>query len=309
MAVPQFEALMLPLLHVHADGQPYPRRELRERLSAVLGLSEEDLGERLPSGVQGTFENRTNWAAFYLTQAGLLERAGRGVTKLTPRGEAVLGEAPAGIDIEFLKRFSGFQEFLARKGTRRPQRVGGAGSHGEVTPLEAIEGAYQEIRSALVEQVLERLRTESPAFFEQVVLDVLLAMGYGGSRREAGEQLGRSGDGGVDGVIREDRLGLDVIYLQAKRWAEDHAVRRPDVQAFTGALQGFHADKGVFITTSRFTDDARTYAAGIQTRVVLIDGAELAELMIDHGVGVSIARSYDLKRLDEDYFDADLAEA
>jgi len=168
VAVPSFEALMLPLLQAHADKEPHSRRELRDRLAAALGLSEADLADRLPSGVQGTFENRTNWAAFYLTQAGILERAGRGVTRLTPRGEAVLGEAPPRIDIDFLKQFAEFRDFLARKGTRRPQREGGAGSHEEVTPLEAIEGAYQEIRSALVEQVLERLSTEPPEFFEQV---------------------------------------------------------------------------------------------------------------------------------------------
>lgn len=202
--------------------------------------------------------------------------------------------------MEDLRQFQEFRDFEAR--SRKPRRgltlqlgTNQGRDRDGATPLETIESAAAELRTVLADQLLERLRGESPGFFEDVVLDVLLAMGYGGSRQEVGERLGGSGDGGVDGVIREDSLGLDVIYLQAKRWSEDHPVRRPDVQAFIGALQGVRADKG--------------YAAGIQTRIVLIDGRELSDLMIEYGVGVSVARTFDLKRLDEDYFDSDLAEA
>jgi restriction system protein len=247
----------------------------------------------LPSGRQRTFHNRVNWAAVDLAQAGLLDRPQRGTTKITARGREVLARHPNHLDNTVLAQLLEFQDFLSRAKTTAspPGERGGGLVEPQATPEEAIDIAYRELRAALAEEVLGRVLDKPADFFETVVLDVLLAMGYGGSREDAAQRLGRTGDQGLDGVI----------YVQAKRWT-DHPVRRPDVQAFVGALQGARASKGVFITTSRFTDDATDYVTRVQPRVVLIDGRRLADLMIEYGVGVSRFRRYELKRVDEDYF-------
>ncbi len=305
MAIPAYETMLRPMLALHADGSEWERVSVRAALAEHFHLSQDDLEAMLPSGRQRTFHNRVNWAAVYLAQAGLLDRPGRGRTKITARGRDVLAEYHDRIDTSVLEHFPEFQEFLSRAKSPERSRSGAARSPlplPQATPEEAIDVAYRELRTVLAEEVLGRVLANPPDFFETVVLDVLLAMGYGGSREDAAQRLGRTGDEGLDGEIHEDRLGLDRIYVQAKRWKPDRPVRRPDVQAFVGALQGAQASKGVFITTSRFTDEARDYVVRVQPRVVPVDGRRLADLMIEYGVGVSQFKSYELKRVDEDYF-------
>ena len=305
MAVPDFQTLMRPLLSLHEGGQERTLAVNRETLADAFELSEEEREERLPSGRQRTFDNRVVWATTYLVQTACLERPRRGVTRVTDRGRQVLRDNPERVDLHVLAQFPEYDEFRSRGRTQRPTRTEGETDRGgePATPVEAMESAYSQLRAALAEELRASVLGRDDRFFEDLVLDVLTAMGYGGSREDASERLGRTGDQGIDGVIREDRLGLDVIYLQAKRWDPSRPIRRPDIQAFVGALQGARANKGVFLTTSRFTDDAREYVERVQPRVVLIDGRELAELMIDHGVGVSPPRRvFELRRLDEDYF-------
>lgn len=299
MSVPGFQDLMLPLLQLAADGKEHSLAEARPLLASRLGLTAEDVAQLLPSGRQTVFANRTAWAKIYLQRAGLLSSSRRGHFQITPRGRALLGEKLARIDIRVLDRFPEFVEFRTKKDS---DETGAAEEHAEnaATPEETLESAYQRLRKDLATELLERVKKSSPAFFEELVVALLLKMGYGGSRQDAGKALGRSGDEGLDGVIHEDRLGLDVIYLQAKRW--EGTVGRPEIQKFVGALHGRRARKGVFITTSAFSDEARQYAAGIDSKLALIDGAQLADLMIDFDLGVSPASTYTVKRIDSDFF-------
>jgi restriction system protein len=303
---------MRPLLAAHERVEVCKRAPLRDRLADEFGLTDEDRAQLLPSGRQRQFDNRVAWATTHLYQAGLLARPGRGVTALTQRGGEVLANHPNRVDMSVLGGFEEYRAFRSRsKGDDESKDDGSAVapvSEGEEhTPDETIEAAFEQINAALAAELIERLYEGSPSFFEQAVIDLLLAMGYGGSRREAGERLGQSGDAGMDGVIREDLLGLDAIYVQAKRWAEGRTVGRPDIQGFVGALHGVRASKGVFITTSAFTREAQEYAASVTPRVVLIGGQRLARLMIQHGVGVTVRQHYELNRLDADYFDEGLA--
>lgn len=301
MAVPDFQTIMRPLLELHADGQERAVSALRTQLAEYFELSLKDREERLSSGRQTRFANRVGWASTYLVKTGLLERPRRGATRITPRGVEMLKQESERIDMSVLSRFPEFQEFKtppsAPAASSEPSQGVGIDS---ATPEEAMESAYEQMRSAVADELLERIREQSPAFFEQLVLDVLHGMGYGSRRRDRPERLGRPGDEGLDGVIREDKLGLDLIYVQAKRW--EHSVGRPVIQAFVGALQGARASKGVLITTSTFTADAESYADGVSPRVILVDGKELAELMLDHDVGISTSRQYAVKKIDEDYF-------
>lgn len=299
MSVPGFQDLMLPLLQLASDGKEHSLAEARPLLASRLGLTAEDVAQLLPSGRQTVFANRTAWAKIYLQRAGLLSSSRRGHFQITPRGRTLLGEKLARIDIRVLDRFPEFVEFRTKKDS---DETGSAEEHVEnaATPEETLESAYQRLRKDLATELLERVKKSSPAFFEELVVALLLKMGYGGSRQDAGKALGRSGDEGLDGVIHEDRLGLDVIYLQAKRW--EGTVGRPEIQKFVGALHGRRARKGVFITTSAFSDEARQYAAGIDSKVALIDGAQLADLMIDFDLGVSPASTYTVKRIDSDFF-------
>lgn len=291
---------MLPFLRFLADGGERPLREAEDAIAAQVGLGPEERAEMLPSGQQGIFRNRVGWARRYLKKAGLVQAPRRGVFQITSRGREVLAERPARIDAKYLERFPEFLAFrdAAKTESAAPQLAFTA--LGE-TPEERIESAYAELRTQLADELLLKVQTSSPAFFEQLVVDLLVAMGYGGSRRDAGTRLGQSGDGGVDGVIKEDRLGLDAIYVQAKRWKD--SVGRPEIQKFVGALQGQRARKGVFITTSTYSQEARSYASQIDTKVVLIDGKQLTSLMIDHDVGVSQSAAFVVKKLDLDYFD------
>ena len=305
MAIPDYQTVMLPLLKFASDGQTHTFREAVEHLAGEFGLSPQERSELLPSGRQALFTNRVGWASFYLKKAGLLEKKPHlGAFSVTARGREVIAHNPDRIDSEFLERFPEFVEF--RNQSRRTRENGtvpvtDATTQPAETPEEALESAYQTIRQGLAQELLARVQACSPEFFERLVVELLVKMGYGGSRRDAGERIGQSGDGGIDGIIKEDRLGLDVIYIQAKRW--QGSVGRPEIQKFVGALQGQRARKGVFITTSSFTGEAAEYASRIDTKVVLLDGNAIANLMIDFDVGVAAGTPYIVKRIDSDYFE------
>lgn len=303
MAVPTYAQLMLPLLKLAGANLASDLPTAEKLLAEEFCLSEQDKALMLPSGQQTALRNRTGWASFYLMKAGLLAKPRRGYFEITARGREVLKSPPVSIDKAYLSTFPEFVEFLTGSSdTGEPIASAATGAVVEsATPDEALQGAYQQLRSELASQVLEKLLHVSPEFFEQVVVELLVAMGYGGSRRDAGERIGKSGDGGIDGIIKEDKLGLDAIYIQAKRW--QGTVGRPDIQKFVGALHGQRARKGVFMTTSNFSPEARDYVSNIDVKVVLLDGMRIANLMIDSGVGVTPVATYVVKRLDSDYFD------
>lgn len=293
---------MLPLLRFAADGSDHTTREAVEVLATEFQLTSAERNELLASGQQAIFNNRVGWANSYLKKAGLLESPRRGALRITARGLQILGENPARIDVRFLERFPEFIEFRdASRNNRETTTTESVAITTEQTPEEALELAHQSLRLSLAQDILSRILSCSPTFFERLVVELLVKMGYGGSRRDAGERIGQSGDGGIDGIIKEDRLGLDTIYIQAKRW--QGSVGRPEIQKFVGALQGQRAKKGVFITTSSYTSEAIDYASRIDTKVVLIDGQLLANLMMDFDVGVSVSASYIVKRIDSDYFE------
>ncbi len=306
MAVPDYQSLMLPLLRFAGGKKDETSTgEAVEILAKELGLTDEDLKEMLPSGIQSAFVNRVGWASTYMKKAGLLEATRRGYYRITSRGQEFLKKQPKAINVKLLKQYPEFLEFQQLKGTRRGDKVSfssGAPDISTATPSEALETVYENLRDELVDELLARLKKSSPTFFERVVVELLVKMGYGGSRADAGKAIGRSGDGGIDGIIKEDRLGLDVVYIQAKRW-DNNPVGRPDVMQFAGALQAQKANKGIFITTSRFTDDARSYVSQIGSKIVLIDGEQLTNLMIENDVGVSTVSLYPVKKIDTDYFD------
>jgi restriction system protein len=300
MAIPDFQTLMLPLLEIAADGKEHDVREARELLAKKFGLTDEETKVLLPSGRQALFTNRVAWAKVYLQHAKVLDSPRRGYFKISSRGREVLAQKPDRVTVKYLERFPEFVEF--RTAERKPKEISPA-SIGEEnqTPEETLELAYQRLRHDMAADLLIRVKGCSAQFFEKLVVEVLIKMGYGGSRREAGEAIGQSGDEGIDGIINEDRLGLDVIYLQAKKW--NGTVGRPEIQKFVGALHGKRSRKGVFITTGAFSDEAEDYIAKIDPKVVLIGGHQLAELMIDFNVGVVPANVYETKRIDSDYFE------
>lgn len=303
MAIPDYQSMMLPLLQLAATdpSREFTQREAGDVLAQRLKVTEEERRELLPSGRQATFTNRVGWASTYLRKAGLLESSRRGYFKISRRGLDVLGQKPAAINNAFLRQFPEFIEFQSARSESRDNGKDTTETLSLRTPEESLEIEYQKIRENLASQLLERIKQASPAFFETLVVELLVKMGYGGSRSDAGKAVGRSGDGGIDGIIKEDRLGLDVIYIQAKRW-DENTVGRRDVQQFAGALQGQRASKGIFLTTSRFTNEAQEYVSKIGSKIVLIDGEQLAQLMIDHNVGVSSSTTYEIKRIDSDYF-------
>ena len=297
MAIPDYQSCMLPLLKYYGDGQGHTLREAVDALAKEFNLTDEERRERLPSG-QEIFDNRIGWARTYMKKAALIESPKRGVNRITPRGFEVLKQKPQRIDVNFLMQYKEFQEFRAIK---HPKVTEDSGVElNDKTPEESLEIAYERIQSDLAAELIQRLKTCSPSFFERLVVEVIVKMGYGGTRQDAGKAIGRSGDGGIDGIIKEDRLGLDAIYIQAKRW--ENVVGRPEIQKFVGALSGHHAKKGLFITTSYFSSDAADYVSRIDAKVVLIDGDTLAQLMIEHNVGVSTTNTYEIKKVDSDYF-------
>jgi len=306
---------MLPLLRLAADGAELRFRDAVEQLAVHFQLTDAERAEMLPSGTAPLFDNRVGWARTYLKQAGLLESPRRGFFRITDRGRAVLAQNPPRIDASLLDQFEEFRAFRARRreGTSDVPLAPTGGTPSikpsvpdlpsDQTPEDLLASAYRRLRRDLEIELIEQVKAASPAFFERLVIDLLVAMGYGGSRQDAGRAIGKSGDGGIDGIIKEDKLGLDVIYVQAKRW--EGTVGRPDIQKFAGALQGQRASKGVFITTSSYTRDAVEYAEVINSKIILIDGEQLAGLMVDHNVGVSTIGMYELKRLDNDYFEGE----
>jgi len=298
MAIPDYQTCMLPLLRFYADGQEHSFREAVETLAEEFRLTDTERREMLPSGQQKIFDNRIGWARTYMKKAGLIDATKRGVYKITDRGLDVLKKKPARIDVNYLAQFQEFKDFRALRHTRTEDEP--ELDLNNKTPEESLEGAYQKLRGDLATDLLQRLKTCSSTFFERLVVEVIVKMGYGGTRKDAGKAIGKSGDGGIDGIIKEDKLGLDAIYIQAKRW--ENTVGRPEIQKFVGALTGQRAKKGLFITTSEFSSDAEDYVSRIDAKVVLIDGETLAQLMIDHGVGVSTVGTYEIKKVDSDYF-------
>jgi len=305
MAIPDYQTLMLPLLRIAADGREHRFRDAVEELASNFRLTDAERAELLPSGTAPLFDNRVGWARTYLKQAGLVDSPKRGLFRITEAGRDLLDKKPTRINIALLDQYPSFVEFRTgrkdKEEVTQSAKLPAEAPASSETPEDALAGAYKTLRQNLENELLDQVRASSPAFFERLVIDLLVAMGYGGSRQDAGRAIGRSGDEGIDGIIKEDKLGLDVIYVQAKRWQD--TVGRPDIQKFAGALQGQRANKGVFITTSTFSRDAEDYVNAINSKIILIDGERLAGLMIDHNVGVAPVGVYELKRVDSDYFE------
>ena len=303
MAIPDFQTVMLPFLWHLKDGKEHKLSQLVEFLSDHFKLSPEERQLMLASGQQEVIRNRAGWARTYLKKAALIDSPRRGFFNITDRGLNVLAENPTKIDMKFLERFP---EYIAFRDFQRPDEKGilpAPPANNLATPEEDLDAAYNRLRQNLESDLLEQVKATSPSFFERIVVDLLVRMGYGGNRHDASQAIGRSGDGGIDGIIKEDRLGLDVIYVQAKRW--EATVGRPEIQKFAGALQGNRARKGVFITTSDFSSEAKDFVTRIESKIVLIDGAMLTQYMIDQNAGVSTTRSYEIKKIDLDYFTED----
>jgi len=307
MAIPDFQSLMLPLLNIAADGKEHHIREAINSLASQFSLAEAELKELLPSGVDFVFNNRVGWARTYLKKAGLIQYTKRGYFQITDRGRTVLAEKPPKINIAFLRRFPEFLDFQAAKKTTT-EEVGQTSQEQEdvtETPEELLASEYVKLRKQVEAELLTRVKACPPEFFERLVVRLLTTIGYGGSLADAGRAVGKAGDGGIDGVIKEDKLGLDLLYIQAKRW-DATIVGRPEIQKFVGALHGRKAKKGIFMTTSTFSKDAREYAESLDTKVILIDGARLSELMFEYGIGVATVNTYEIKRIDSDFFEEEI---
>lgn len=298
MAIPQFRYVILPFLEYLSNGKEHTLKDIEVALAKKFELTPEELSKTTPSGRMTIFSNRVGWAKTYLKKAGLIEAPRNAACKITKEGQKALAQKPEIIDSKFLNQFSSFREFQYGDEEARGLEKS---EPSEDTPEETMEAGYQSIAKELQAELLNRLKASSPIFFEQAVLDLLLGMGYGGSRKDAAQAIGKSGDEGMDGVIKEDKLGLDLIYVQAKRWNEA-TVGRPEVQSFVGALNGKFAKKGIFITTSSFSKEAVEYAKHLDCKVILIDGRLLAKLMTEHNVGVSTIATYEIKKVDSDYF-------
>ncbi len=309
MAIPEFNEIKAPALQFFAaDPKPHKISEIFSILGDHFQLTEEERNELLPSGTQRRWHNRANWACYDLYRASLLDRPKKGLYIITETGKKLASENPKSIDRDFLMRFPQFVQFTQSSGSKKDVQndklelstTESAISKTE-TPEERIDAAYQVLNSTLKREVLDQVKKMDPFRFEHLVVDLLVAMGYGGSREEAAQVTKASGDEGIDGIINEDRLGLDVIYLQAKRWQQP--VGRKEIQSFVGALAGQQAHKGVFITTSGFIDTAIAYAKKVPQKVILIDGEKLADLMVKHNIGVALSHSYEVKHIDSDYFE------
>lgn len=300
MVIPDFQSVMRPVLNTVQNGAPLPLNTLREQVADQFQLTEDERKERLPSGQQTVINNRVGWARTYLNKAGLLCIPTKGMVQITPRGLEALASGPPRITVNWLKQFPEFTDFHTTKPRTADTPVVMSIDRAETTPDEQLADAHQALMQSLADELLEQVRAASPIFFEQLVVDLMIAMGYGGSRKEAGKATQATNDDGIDGIIKEDKLGLDVIYLQAKRWS--NTVHRPEIDKFIGALTRQRARKGVFITTSEFSEGSRTAALGLDIKVVLIDGIELARLMVENNLGVSVKQVYEVKQLDSDYF-------
>ncbi len=301
--IPDYQTLMLPLLKLVSDGQEHKYRDIIENLAIEFEVTDEERKELLASGNQAIFDNRVGWAKTYLKKAGLLDSPKRATFVITDLGRQTLSKNPDRIDAKYLRQFPAFLEFqnASRNENETEEEIATIEIH-EQTPEENLDKAYQRIRKSLASELLNKVIELSPAFFERLVVELLVKMGYGGSIKDAGKAMGKSGDEGIDGTIKEDKLGLDIIYIQAKRWKTGNVVGRPEIQKFVGALAGQGAKKGIFITTSNFTKEALDYTPRNETKIVLIDGEQLAQLMIDYSLGCTTQQTYELKKLDSDYF-------
>lgn len=302
MPIPDYQTVMLPLLKLVAKKGPIKLKDARIAIADEFKLTEQEKAALLPSGKQPIIYNRVGWAGTYLRKAGLLSLPQRGVMEITERGKKVLADNPTAINVKYLEQFPEFVAFRTMddedEGATKTLSEAVDVSHG--TPEEVLEEAHAQLRNQVLADIVDRVKTCSPQFFESLVVDIVVKMGYGGSRKDAGKAIGKSGDEGIDGIINEDRLGLDVIYLQAKRWEGN--VSRPEIQKFAGALQGKRARKGIFITTSDFTGEAREFVKNIDAKIILISGRQLAELMWEYNLGLSSSATYEVKKLDLDYF-------
>jgi len=300
MAIPDYQSVMLPLLKLVAKVGKVRLKDARVMIAEEFKLTEQEKAALLPSGKQPVIYNRVGWASTYLRKAGLLSLPQRGVMEITERGMKVLADNPPLINVKFLGQFPEFVEFRAVSDDEEGPKVTEVFDAANGTPEEVLEEAHVQLRNQVLADIVERLKSCTPQFFESLVVDTVVKMGYGGSRKDAGKAIGKSGDEGIDGIINEDRLGLDVIYLQAKRWEGN--VSRPEIQKFAGALQGKRAKKGIFITTSDFTGEAREFVKNIDAKIILISGRHLAELMWEHNIGLNTSATYEVKKLDIDYF-------
>lgn len=301
--IPDYQTLMLPLLKLVSDGHEHKYRDIIENLAAIYEMTAEERKELLASGNQAIFDNRVGWAKTYLKKAGLIDSPKRAIFVISDLGRETLSKNPERIDAKYLRQFPAFIEFqnASRNDNENEEEATGIDVRDQ-TPDENLDKAYQRIRKSLASELLNRVVELSPAFFERLVVELLVKMGYGGSIKDAGNALGKSGDEGIDGTIKEDKLGLDIIYIQAKRWKTGNVVGRPEIQKFVGALAGQGAKKGIFITTSNFTKEALDYTPRNETKIVLINGEHLAQLMIDYNLGCTTHQTYELKKLDSDYF-------
>lgn len=302
--IPDYQSIMLPLLKLLDDRQEHKVRDIIETLAMQFQLTDEERKTLLSSGAQFVFDNRVAWAKTYLKKAGLLDFPKRATTIITDLGADILKSNPSRIDSKFLRQFPSFVEFQTVNRNEKEDSISVPSNNEQIeqTPEENLDSAYQRIRKSLAVELLNKVVDMSPAFFERLVVELLVKMGYGGSISDAGKAIGKSGDEGIDGTIKEDKLGLDIIYIQAKRWKPGNVVGRPELHKFVGALAGQGAKKGVFITTSNFTKEALDYNPKNETKIVLIDGERLAQLMIDYNIGCTTQQVYEVKRLDSDYF-------
>lgn len=301
--IPDYQSLMLPLLKLVSDRQEHKYRDLIENLANEFQVTDEERKELLASGNQAIFDNRVGWAKTYLKKARLLDSPKRATFVITQIGLDTLKKNPDRIDAKYLRQFPAFLEFqnASRNDNETEEEIIIVETN-EQTPEENLDKAYQRIRKSLASELLNRVVELSPTFFERLVVELLVKMGYGGSIKDAGKAIGKSGDEGIDGTIKEDKLGLDIIYIQAKRWRPGNVVGRPELHKFVGALAGQGAKKGIFISTSNFTKEALEYTPKNETKIVLIDGEQLAQLMIDYNLGCTTQQIYELKKIDSDYF-------
>jgi restriction system protein len=301
--IPDYQSLMLPLLKLVSDRQEHKYRDLIENLATAFQVTDDERKELLASGNQAIFDNRVGWAKTYLKKAGLLDSPKRATFVITQIGLDTLKKNPDRVDAKYLRQFPAFLEFqnASRNDNETEEEIIIVETN-EQTPEENLDKVYQRIRKSLASELLNRVVELSPIFFERLVVELLVKMGYGGSIKDAGKAIGKSGDEGIDGTIKEDKLGLDIIYIQAKRWRPGNVVGRPELHKFVGALAGQGAKKGIFITTSNFTKEALEYTPKNETKIVLIDGEQLAQLMIDYNLGCTTQQIYELKKIDSDYF-------
>ena len=301
--IPDYQSLMLPLLRLVSDRQEYKYRDIIESLAVEFQITHEERKELLASGNQAIFDNRVGWAKTYLKKAGLLDSPKRATFVITQTGLDTLMKSPSRVDAKYLRQFPAFLAFQnASRNDSEAEEETNVIAVSEQTPEENLDKAYQRIRKSLASELLQNVVELSPTFFERLVVELLVKMGYGGSIKDAGKAIGKSGDEGIDGTIKEDKLGLDIIYIQAKRWKPGNVVGRPELHKFVGALAGQGAKKGIFITTSSFTKEALGYSPKNETKIVLIDGEQLAQLMIDYNLGCTTQQIYELKKIDSDYF-------